>query len=143
MSIQEIRSTFNVDIREKNCKRYMSYLKWLLIEQELNKGRDMMEVAEDVNLHYSRVQKNSKMLEQVANGEVFIKVKQAFETKDAKLFETLKDFSNTPKAEPKAKKKWSVEKIINTLRKDNGHPLWNKQICDFTQNDYNILQKLN
>jgi hypothetical protein len=97
MSIQEIRSTFNVDIREKNCKRYMSYLKWLLIEQELNKGRDMMEVAEDVNLHYSRVQKNSKMLEQVANGEVFIKVKQAFETKDAKLFETLKDFKQIDK----------------------------------------------
>ncbi len=143
MSIEEIKSTFNVDIRLKNCKRYMSYLKWLLIEQELNKGRDLMEVAEDVNLHYSRVQKNSKMLEQVKNGEVFIKVKKAFDTKDAKLFETLKDFSNIPKAEPKAKKKWSVEKIINTLRKDNGHPLWNKTICDFTQNDYNILQKLN
>jgi hypothetical protein len=143
MSIEEIQSEFNVDIRLKNCKRYMSYLKWLLIEQELKKGRDLMELAEDVNLHYSRVQKNSKMLEQVKNGEVFIKVKQAFETKDAKLFETLKDFSNTPKAEPKAKKKWSVEKIINTLRKDNGHPLWNKTIENFTDSDYNILQKLN
>jgi hypothetical protein len=102
----------------------------------------MMEVAIDVNMSYSQVTKNSKMLEQVKNGEIFIKVKKAFETKDAKLFETLKDFSNTPKAEPKAKKKWSVEKIINTLRKDNGHPLWDKQICNFTDEDYNILQKL-
>lgn len=142
MSIEEIKSTFKVDIREKNCKRYMSYLKWLLIEQELKKGRDMMEVAIDVNMAYSQVTKNSKMLEQVKNGEIFIKVKKAFETKDAKLFETLKDFSNTPKAEPKAKKTWSVEKIINTLRKDNGHPLWDKQICNFTDEDYNILQKL-
>jgi hypothetical protein len=120
----------------------MSYLKWLLIEQELKKGRDLMEVAIDVNTSYSQVYKNSKMLEQVKHGELFVKVKQAFDTKDAKLFESFKDFSNTPKAEPKAKKKWSVEKIINTLRKDNGHPLWNKQICDFTDSDYNILQKL-
>ncbi len=142
MSPQEMKDLFKVDIREKNCKRYMSYLKWLLIEQELKKGRDLMEVAIDVNMSYSQVTKNSKMLQQVKNGEVFIKVKKAFETKDAKLFETLKDFSNTPKAEPKAKKKWSVEKIINTLRKDNGHPLWDKQICNFTDEDYNILQKL-
>ncbi len=142
MNPQEIKTVFGVDIREKNCKRYMSYLKWLLIEQELKKGRDMMEVAIDVNMSYSQVTKNSKMLEQVKNGEIFIKVKKAFETKDAKLFETLKDFSNTPKAEPKAKKKWSVEKIINTLRKDNGNPLWDKQICNFTDEDYNILQKL-
>jgi len=143
MNPQEMKDLFKVDIREKNCKRYMSYLKWLLIEQELKKGRDMMEVAIDVNMSYSQVTKNSKMLQQVKNGEVFIKVKKAFETKDAKLFETLKDFSNTPKAEPKAKKKWSVEKIINTLRKDNGHPLWDKTIENFTDEDYNILQKLN
>jgi len=142
MSPQEIRNEFNVDIREKNCKRYMSYLKWLLIEQELKKGRDMMEVAIDVNMAYSQVVKNSKMLEQVANGEVFLKVKKAFDTKDAKLFESLKDFSNIPKADAKAKKTWSVEKIINTLRKDNGHPLWNKQICNFTDSDYYILNKL-
>jgi len=142
MSVEEIQSTFKVDIREKNCKRYMSYLKWLLIEQELKKGRDMMEVAIDVNMSYSQVTKNSKMLEQVKNGELFIKVKKAFDNKDANLFESLKDFSNTPKAEPKAKKKWSVEKIINTLRKDNGHPLWDKQICDFTDSDYHILQKI-
>jgi len=142
MSIEEIQSIFKVDIREKNCKRYMSYLKWLLIEQELKKGRDMIEVAIHVNMSYSQVVKNSKMLEQVKNGEVFIKVKKAFDTKDAKLFESLKDFSNFPKADAKAKKTWSVEKIINTLRKDNGHPLWNKQICNFTDSDYYILQKL-
>jgi len=142
MSIEEIKNDFNVDIRQKNCKRYMSYLKWLLIEQELKKGRDMMEVAIDVNMSYSQVTKNSKMLEQVKNGELFIKVKKAFDNKDANLFESLKDFSNTPKAEPKAKKKWSVEKIINTLRKDNGHPLWDKQICNFTDSDYHILQKI-
>jgi len=142
MSIEEILSTFKVDIREKNCKRYMSYLKWLLIEQELKKGRDMMEVAIYVNMSYSQVVKNSKMLEQVKNGEIFIKVKKAFDTKDAKLFESLKDFSNFPKADAKAKKTWSVEKIINTLRKDNNHPLWNKQICNFTDSDYHILNKL-
>jgi len=82
------------------------------------------------------------MLEQVANGEIFIKVKKAFETKDAELFESLKDFSNIPKAQSKAKKKWSVEKIINTLRKDNGHPLWNKQMENFTDSDYHIIQNL-
>ena len=142
MNPQEIKTVFGVDIREKNCKRYMSYLKWLLIEQELKKGRDMMEVAIDVNMSYSQVTKNSKMLEQVKNGELFIKVKKAFDNKDANLFESLKDFSNFPKAEPKAKKTWSVEKIINTLRKDNNHPLWDKQICNFTDSDYNILQKL-
>ena len=142
MSIEEMKDLFNVDIRLKNCKRYMSYLKWLLVEQELKKGRDMMELAIDVNLSYSQVVKNSKMLEQVANGEIFIKVKKAFETKDAELFESLKDFSNIPKAQSKAKKKWSVEKIINTLRKDNGHPLWNKQMENFTDSDYHILQNL-
>jgi len=77
MSIEEMKDLFKVDIREKNCKRYMSYLKWLLIEQELKKGRDMMEVAKDVNMSYSQVTKNSKMLEQVKNGEVFIKVKKS------------------------------------------------------------------
>jgi len=142
MSIQEIQNEFNVDIRQRNQKRYICYLKWLLIEQELNKGLNMMDVSEDINIHYSQVCKNTKKLESVAKGEIFLKVKKAFETKDAKLFESLKDFSNTPRAEPKAKKKWSVEKIINTLRKDNGHPLWNKKICDFTDSDYNILQKL-
>jgi len=38
--------------------------------------------------------------------------------------------------------RWNYLKIINTLRKDNKHDLWNKQMTSFTINDYKILEAL-
>ena len=76
MTIEEIQNLFGIDIRQRNQKRHICFLKWLLVEQELKKGLDMMDVAEDINIHYSQVCKNTKKIESVANGEVFLKVKK-------------------------------------------------------------------
>lgn len=142
MTIEEIQYSFKVDIRQRNQKRYICYLKWLLIEQEINKGLNFMDIAEDINIHYSQVCKNTKKLESVAKGDIFLKVKQCFETKDAKLFSTFETYEHKTQAEKKSVKKWTVSEIISTLRKDNSHYLWNKIINEFTNSDYKEMRKL-
>jgi hypothetical protein len=84
-------------------------------------------------------------------------VKIAFDNRDADLFKDI-DFRlnsvkyiyyNLEPKKPKAIKeneipevRWHYLRIIEALRKDNRHSLWDKPMKEFTINDYKVLEDL-
>lgn len=158
MSIEEIKIALGVDLRLNNRSLGITILKSIWIEQELEKGCKKYHLSKELNLTNPSVLNICKNIEQYKKLDSYKNILQAYLTKDINLIVGIKK----PKVKyyvPKKKKekitaltkydllqpynaRWGHIRIINALRNENKHYLWNKLMPSFSMNDYLELQKL-
>lgn len=164
MTVQEIKSIFKLDLKINNRERFNVFVKAVYIDRQ--EGKSLTELAKELDFvsHASvfNIKKKTHLYKQFPQYE---KIEQAFDTKSKQLFDEVKDeyfkfidkkakLTKSRKAPidysnkiskgniPPARDRWPYLKIIETLRKDNNHKLWNKPIPLFTFKDYEKLNAL-
>jgi hypothetical protein len=139
MTLTEIKEIFNIDLKAKNRKHHVLFLRNLYFNQQLEMNRESL---------YNSLFK-TKFYEEDQNYQM---IKKAFETKDFKMYSDacyiiknktyppvpteFKPKRNKPfkKAEKMPEVRWHYLRIIETLRKDNKNSLWEKPMKEFTIN---------
>ena len=149
MTINEIKEHLGIDLTIKDRRLSTIIIKSIWIEQELKKQRKKSHIAKDLKLVHASVLNiisKSNEYKKVLNYKEFLK---AYKNKDFIKFKKIETYIRKDyqidkliKNEKKEIKRWSVDKIISTLRKDNKCRLWNKPMNKFDENDYEKLRKL-
>ena len=161
MDLQEIKEIFKIDLKAKNRKHYVLFLRNLYFNQQHNIfQRTIFNIAHELDMNRESLYNSlfkTKFYEEDQNYQM---IKKAFETKDFKMYSDAcyiiknKTYPPVPtefkpkrnklfkKAEKMPEVRWHYLRIIEALRKDNRHNLWDKPMKEFTINDYKILQSL-
>jgi hypothetical protein len=164
MTVQEIKSIFKLDLKINNRERFNVFVKAVYIDRQ--EGKSLTELAKELDFvsHASvfNIKKKTHIYKQYPQYE---KIEQAFDIKSKQLFDEAhveydkyidkkSKLTKSRKAPadytqklskvniPPARDRWHYLKIIETLRKDNDHKLWNKPIPLFTFKDYEKLNTL-
>lgn len=164
MTIQEIKSIFKLDLKINNRERFNIFVKAVYIDRQ--EGKSLTDLANELNFvsHASiiNIKKKTNIYKLYPQYE---KIERAFDSKSKQLFNEAHaeydkyidkkskltksrkapaDYSRklSNKDIPPPKQRWNYLKIIETLRKDNDHKLWNKPMPLFTFKDYEKLNKL-
>lgn len=161
MTLQEINSIFKIDLRINNRERFNIFVKAIYIDRQQDKS--LSELARELNfISHASIYNIKKKTDVYKKYKQFEKIEQAFETKSKQLFDEARieygkfinlniknrkapaDYVNklNNKNIPPPKERWHYLKIIETLRKDNNHKLWNKPLPLFTYKDYEKLNNL-
>jgi hypothetical protein len=157
MTLKEIKDLFKVDLTIKNRKPHFVYLRGIYMDQEIENGRNNLNICKELKcnhasgFHYFQRKPMYQLIKE------YNEVKIAFDNRDADLFKDI-DFRlnsvkyiyyNLEPKKPKAIKeneipevRWHYLRIIEALRKDNRHSLWDKPMKEFTINDYKVLEDL-
>jgi len=157
MTLKEIKDLFKVDLTIKNRKPHFVYLRGIYMDQEIENGRNNLNICKELKCNHATGFHYFQRKEFYKNIKEYNEVKIAFDNKDADLFKDI-DFRlnsvkyiyyNLEPKKPKAIKKeempkvrWHYIRIIEALRKDNRHSLWDKPMTEFTINDYKNLEDL-
>lgn len=164
MTIQEIKSIFKIDLTINNRERFNIFIKSVYIDR--NQHKSLSELARELNFisHASvyNIKKKTYLYKQYSQ---YAKIEQAFDIKSKQLFDETRfeydmyidnnaKLTKNRKAPadytkklnniniPNPKQRWHYLKIIEALRKDNDHKLWNKPMPLFTYKDYEKLNHL-
>jgi len=156
MTLQEIKELFGVDLIFKSRKAHLVYLRGHYIDQEYLKGRPYLEICKELKCNHATAFHYLQRKPMYQKIKEYNKLKKAFDNKDAELYKEIEDSllgksyityggietKKTTKKEKMPMVRWSHTKIIEALRKDTTHPLWEKPMKKFTIEDYEILEKI-
>jgi len=164
MTINEIKEHLGIDLTIKDRRRVFVILKAIYVKDNLKK-ENAYNLSKNLKLTNATVLSLIRNFKRLKEDNFYEKIKLAYDTKDKNLFDeillTKKDYDrkeynrlyrlgehkSKPKSKPKGiiphpKKRWHYLRIIEVLRKDNNHKLWDKLIPDFNTKDYKELRKL-
>jgi len=161
MTLNEIKEIFNIDLKTKNRKHHVIFIRNLYINQEYNiKKRTIANIAHELQMIRESLYNSIAKTPEYEENENYQMIKLAYNTKDPELYDKAcyiiknKNYPPVPKEfKPKRNKyfkkaekmpevRWHYLRIIEALRKDNKNSLWDKPMKDFTINDYKILESL-
>lgn len=158
MTLQEIKEIFNIDLKTKNRKHHVIFIRNLYINQEYNiKKRTIANIAHELQMIRESLYNSIAKTPEYEDNENYQMIKLAYNTKNPELYYKAcyilknKNYPPVPK-EFKTKRKqfkkrekmpetrWPYLRIINALRFDNDSYLWNKLMKEFNINDYKLLE---
>lgn len=160
MTLTEIEEIFNIDLKTKNRKHHVIFIRNLYINQEFNiKKRTIANIAHELQMIRESIYNSIAKTKEYEDNENYQIIKQAFNTKDPELYNKAcyiiknknyhpvpKEFKTKRRQHKKCEKmpetRWPYLRIINALRFDNDSYLWNKLMNEFNINDYKVLQCL-
>ncbi len=160
MTLQEIKDLFKVDLTIRLKKDNIVFLKNCYVMQEIGKGVNLSVIALELKHNRQAIYNSIYKQPYYEFNEYYQLIKDAFNAKDPVLYSRacylLKNRKYPPvptEFKPKRNKpfkkkekmpdvRWHYLRIIEALRKDNRHKLWEKPMKEFTINDYKILESL-
>jgi hypothetical protein len=158
MDLKEIKQLFGVDLTIKNRKPHFVYLRGIYMDQEIENGRKNLNICKELKCNHATGFHYFQRKDFYKNIKEYNEVKIAFDNKDVALFNDIDFRLNNVKyihyreLERKKPKKikleempevrWHYLRIIEALRKDNRHKLWEKPMKEFTIKDYKTLEDL-
>jgi hypothetical protein len=162
MTLQEIKDIFKEDLTIRLKKDKIVFLKNCYVMQEIGKGVNLSVIALELKHNRQAIYNSIYKQPYYEFNEYYQLIKEAFNSKDFVLYSRacylLKNRKYPPipkelkvkavrRARPKKKEempevRWHYLRIIQALRKDNRHKLWEKPMKEFTINDYKVLESL-
>ena len=163
MTLLEIKQRLGVDLKLKNRKRIFVILRAIYINTNSKKIKPY-HLAQELDLTNASILNLIKNFGRFKKDAFFEDINLAYKTKDFDLFREIslrkRDYHKSEynklyrlgerkpaKVKPKGilphpKNRWHYLRIIDTLKKDNNHKLWDKPMPDFNIKDYKELLKL-
>lgn len=163
MTLKEIKKHLGIDLTIPNRAMEFVILRFIYIEQELKKGNSHYQISKDLKVVHASIYNLERKGDIYKKYYLYEPILKAYNEKSKDLFNVIytlkkellkqqnKIYNKAYKkvivkeiiVNVKVKvKKWTIQKIINTLRKDNKHKLWNKPMNKFNEKDYEELNKL-
>lgn len=156
MTLTEIKEIFNIDLKTKNRKHHVIFIRNLYINKE-HKTRTIANIAHELQMIRASLYNSIAKTKEYEDNENYQMIKQAFETKDHELYNKAcyiiknknyppvpKEFKTKRRQHKKREKmpetRWPYLRIINALRFDNDSYLWKKLMKEFNINDYKVLE---
>lgn len=156
LSVEDIKSMFNIDIRQKTRRHDVLYFRMFYIEQEVNRRIDERILAFDINLNVAEVRRNPSKMISRQDSDLFIGAYNAFKTRDASVMPNF--FTNKRQARineykirvmrtkrkevPIAERPLTGKEISDILRLDMKNKLWNKDVRLFTDKDMKEIYRI-
>jgi len=161
MTLQEIKEIFNIDLKAKNRKHHVLFLRNLYFNKQYNiYQRTIVNIAHELEMNRESLYNSLFKTQFYEEDQNYQLIKKAFDNKDSELYNKAcyiiknKNYPPVPtEFKPKRNKpfkmnekmpevRWHYIRIIEALRKDNRHSLWEKPMKEFTINDYKVLESL-
>jgi hypothetical protein len=154
LSVDDIKSIFNIDIRQKTKRREFVYLRMLYIEQELERNIDCISISKNANVSLLNIRMNKFKIENHRDNAFFKDVHEAFKTRNGSIMPDfmlyrkkrhlfkLKDITSVVKQSPLANRTLTGKEISDILRLDMKSKLWNKDVRLFTEKDMKEVYRI-
>lgn len=163
MTINEIKEHLGIDLTIKNRAMEYVILRYIYIEQELKKGNSHYQISKDLKVVHASIYNLERKGFIYKKYYLYETILKSYLEKDKKIFNSIYEMKKQLIKEQNKEyhkaynrsiakeiiikvdikiKRWSVEKIIQTLRKNNKCRLWNKPMNEFDEKDYEKLNKL-